>query len=62
MATVINLGKARKQRQRTADAADAAMHRVQHGRTKAEKLCAKQEAERRARLLDGAMQENRQDS
>lgn len=49
----INLNKIRKQRKRAADAAKAEENRIRHGRTSAEKARARQEAEARARLLDG---------
>ncbi len=52
MAEPINLNRARKAKTRAADQARAAENRVRFGRTKAEKLNAKAEAERVARALD----------
>ena len=52
MADPINLNRARKAKARTADEARAAENRVKFGRTKAEKLAAKAEAERLKRALD----------
>lgn len=58
MAEIINLNQARKARGK-ADAKDrAAQNRVAHGRTRAEKAAARIEAERAARLLDGAKRED----
>lgn len=54
MAEIINLNRARKARDKAEDKARAAKNRVSHGRTKAEKTAARIEAERSARLLDGA--------
>jgi len=52
MADPINLNRARKAKSRAADQARAAENRVRFGRTKAQKLSAKAEAERLARILD----------
>lgn len=52
MADPINLNRARKAKARVADQARAIENRVKFGRTKAEKLGAKAEAERLARRLD----------
>ena len=52
MADPINLNRARKAKARAADQAQAAENRVRFGRTKAEKLAAKAEAERLKRALD----------
>ena len=52
MADPINLNHARKAKARVADQARAAENRVKFGRTKAEKLSSKAEAERLARKLD----------
>ena len=52
MADPINLNRARKARARVADQAKAVENRVKFGRTKAEKLAAKAEAERVKRALD----------
>ena len=52
MADPINLNRARKAQARALGQAQAAANRVKFGRTKAEKLAAKAEAERTARALD----------
>lgn len=57
MAEIINLRSARKQRERAAAAAQAAENRARHGRTKAEALRDKRDAERAAKALDDAKQE-----
>jgi hypothetical protein len=57
MSDLINLNRARKARARADKAAAAAVNRVIHGRTRAEKLAAKAEAERAARLLDQTRRE-----
>lgn len=54
MAEIINLNRARKARDKAEGKARAAENRVVHGRTKAEKIAARAETERAARLLDGA--------
>lgn len=54
MVEIVNLNKARKARAKADQQAEAAVNRVKHGRTKAEKQNdARAEARRRA-LLDGA--------
>ncbi len=58
MAEPINLNKARKARARAEGEARAAENRVKFGRTKAEKLAAKMNAEKRARALDQARRED----
>ena len=58
MAEVINLRQARKARARGEAARQAAQNRALHGRTKAEKQLQDREAERAARLLDGARRES----
>jgi hypothetical protein len=57
MADVINLRQARKAKARTASEAHAAANRLQHGRTKVEKLSAKKEQQRADKMLDGAKRE-----
>jgi hypothetical protein len=52
VAEPINLNKARKAKQRADKQTVAAANRVKHGRTKAEKLADKTEAERTAHKLD----------
>lgn len=54
MAEIVNLNRARKARAKAEAAAQAAANRVRHGRDKAQKANDRAEAERRARLLDGA--------
>lgn len=57
MAEVINLRAARKARDRKDKAAIAAQNRALHGLSKAERQRRQAEAERAARLLDGAKRE-----
>jgi len=57
MSELVNLNRARKARARAEKAAIAAANRVKHGRSKAEKLAAKAEAERAARRLDESRRE-----
>jgi hypothetical protein len=52
MADPINLNRARKAKARMADQARVAENRVKFGRTKAERLAAKAEAERLKHALD----------
>lgn len=54
MAEIINLRMARKAMARATQAADADANRARFGRTKAEKMRDRIEAERAARILDGA--------
>jgi hypothetical protein len=54
MGEVINLRLARKAAARSARAAEAAVNRAAHGRTRAERTATKAEAGRVAKLLDGA--------
>ncbi len=54
MGEVINLNRARKAKQRADALAKAAANRIAFGRTNAEKLAAKVEAERTQAVLDGA--------
>ncbi|MDR3508280.1 MAG: DUF4169 family protein [Caulobacteraceae bacterium] len=57
MAEIINLNKARKARAKADAAAQAATNRAKHGRTKADKLREKAEADRTAKQLDDAKRE-----
>ena len=57
MGDVINLRLARKARARDAAARQAEQNRALHGRSKPEKARQQREAERSARLLDGARRE-----
>jgi len=54
MGEVVNLRAVRKAKARDAQAVEAQANRAKFGRTKGEKLREAQEAERAARLLDGA--------
>ncbi|HEX7930727.1 MAG TPA: DUF4169 family protein [Sphingomicrobium sp.] len=58
MAEIVNLRMARKARARSADKAEAAANRAQHGRTKAEKSATQAEVARIERALDGARRED----
>lgn len=57
MGEVVNLRAVRKAKGREARAAEAQANRAKFGRTKGEKLRETQEAERAARLLEGAKRE-----
>jgi Domain of unknown function (DUF4169) len=57
MAEIINLRLARKAKGRATAQEAAAANRARHGRTKAERDRLAQEAERAARLIDGAKRE-----
>ncbi len=59
MGDVVNLRLARKAAARTAREAETATNRARHGRTRAEREATSAEAERAARLLDGAKREGR---
>lgn len=61
MGDVVNLNHVRKAAARREREAEAAANRVQHGRTKAEKLNDRREAERRRALLEGAKREDSAD-
>lgn len=54
MAKVINLGRARKRRQREDESRRADANAVKHGRTKADKAAARASADRLAATVDGA--------
>jgi len=58
MGEVINLRRARKQRDRVAAADAAAANRAKHGRTKGAKAADRDEAARLAATLDGAKRED----
>lgn len=53
MADIVNLRQFRKQKARADGAAKAEENRALHGRTKAEKLRDRVDAERSARFIDG---------
>ena len=57
MAEIVNLRLARKAAARRSKEAEAAANRLAHGRTRAEREATRTEAERAARLLDGARRE-----
>ena len=57
MGDVVNLRRARKQRERTASATQAAANRAAFGRTKVEKAAEDADRQRAARDLDGARRE-----
>ncbi|HEX7873862.1 MAG TPA: DUF4169 family protein [Sphingobium sp.] len=61
MAEIINLRLARKAHKRAADARQADTNRAKFGRTKGEKERDRIEAERQARLIDGAKREGETD-
>jgi hypothetical protein len=54
MAEIVNLNRARKVKARADKQGNAALNRVKHGRTKAEKARDSAEAARLRNLLDGA--------
>lgn len=58
MAEVINLRLARKAKARASAAQQAAENRVRHGRSKAERQIQQDEADRAARVLDGAKRDD----
>lgn len=61
MAEVVNLRLARKARDRSRAAEQAATNRARHGQTKAERTKREREQERADRLLDGAQREGADD-
>lgn len=61
MGDIVNLNHVRKAAARREREAEAAANRVKHGRTKAEKLNDRREAERRRALLEGAKREDSAD-
>lgn len=58
MAEIINLRKARKQRERAAKEAEAATNRAAHGRTKADKSLSAAREEKAQRDLAGHKRDN----
>jgi hypothetical protein len=58
MGEIVNLRSARKARLRESAAQQAARNRAAAGRTKEEKQAARREAERIARMLDGARRDD----
>ena len=61
MAEIVNLRLARKAKKRAVKEAAAAANRAAFGRTKADKVASKTEAQRAADLLDGAKRDDRRD-
>lgn len=57
MAEIVNLRLARKARQRAESAQAAAVNRAKFGQTRAERDLRQSEAERAARIVDGAKRE-----
>jgi hypothetical protein len=53
MAEIVNLNRARKVRAKVEDKARAAVNRVAHGRTQAQKALERARADQAARALDG---------
>jgi len=62
MAEPINLNKARKERDKARDKAEASANRTRYGRSKPQKAAEKLKAESASRLLDGAKREPRPDT
>ena len=58
MADIINLRRARKSRDRALAAAEASANRALHGQTNAQKAAVKLEAERLAKIIDGAKRDD----
>ena len=58
MGEIVNLRRARKRRDRDAEGAEAAVNRVRHGRTKAERAAEEAAAVKAARDLDGHRRED----
>lgn len=58
MADIVNLRLVRKAKARATAPAKADANRIAHGRTKAEKLAARTDADRARRLLDGAKRDD----
>lgn len=58
MAEIVNLNRARKDRAKAEDKARAAVNRVAHGRTRAEKEIARLERQRADRHVDDHMRED----
>jgi len=62
MAEIVNLRSVRKARARTRAEAEAAANRAKFGQTRAERDLARREAERAARVIDGAMRDAAEES
>lgn len=58
MSEIVNLRQARKRAEREKRETAAAVNRTKFGQTKAERVAAKSEAEKRRALLDGAKRED----
>lgn len=58
MAEIVNLRLVRKARKRGAAEREAAANRAQYGETRGDKLRRRQEAERLARIVDGARRDD----
>lgn len=61
MAEIINLNRARKARQKAAQAATAATNRLLHGRTRADREAQRIERERADRHIEGHKREDDHD-
>lgn len=61
MGEIVNLNRARKDRDKAARKAQAAANRASHGRTKAERSLAENERDRAASLLEGHRREKDDD-
>lgn len=61
MGEIVNLNRARKDRDKAAKTAQAATNRVAYGRTKAERRASEQERERASSLLEGHRREKDED-
>ncbi len=61
MADIINLNRARKDRDKAAQKAQAAANRAAHGRSKAERTTAERERDRAATTLDGHRRDKGED-
>lgn len=61
MGEIVNLNRARKDRDKAAKTAQAATNRAAHGRTKAERAEAERERQRASNLLDGHRRDEGQD-
>lgn len=61
MGEIVNLNRARKDRDKAARAAQAATNRVAHGRTKAERAAAERERDRASTTLDGHRRDKGED-
>lgn len=61
MAEIINLNRARKDRDKAARKAQAAANRTAHGRTKAERVNADRDRDRAATTLDGHRRDKGED-